>query len=290
MSSAAPTYVSPEMIAAAEEAVRPRLHHRPTIGVILGSGLSALAERVEDADVIPYGEIPHLAVSTVLGHAGRFVVGHLAGADVMVMQGRVHYYEGYPLAQTTLPIRLMARLGVETLIVTNAAGGIRQTFRAGDFMVISDHINMPGLAGHNPLRGPNDAAFGPRFPDMADAYDAPLRALAHAEAQALGVTLHEGVYAMVAGPSFETPAEIRLLRAVGADAVGMSTASEVVVARHAGLRVLGLSLISNVAIDVPLPAEGAGTTHEEVLATGAQRAPVLLALVEGIIRRLVVVP
>jgi purine-nucleoside phosphorylase len=287
MPTASPDQISPEMIVAAEKAIRPRLHHQPTIGVILGSGLGGLAERVAQADMVPYSELPYFARSTVPGHMGRFVVGRLGGAAVMAMQGRAHYYEGYSLAQTTLPIRLMCRLGIQTLIVTNAAGGIRPGFRPGDLMVIADHINMPGLAGHNPLRGPNDATFGPRFPDMADAYDAALRAMAHVEADAQGLALHEGVYAMVAGPSFETPAEIRFLRAVGADAVGMSTAPEVVVARHAGMRVLGISLISNVAIDTPLPAEGAGTTHEEVLATGAERAPVLLALVEGIIRRLI---
>ena len=277
--------VTREAVAEAVEYIRSCTRYTPDIGLVLGSGLSALAERVADADVIPYEDIPHFAASTVPGHAGRLVVGILSGVPVMLLQGRTHFYEGYSTGAITLPIRVMQFLGVGTLIVTNAAGGIRSGLATGDLMAISDHINLVGMAGQNPLRGPNDASFGVRFPSMAPAYDPALLALADEVAREQELALQHGVYVMVAGPSFETPAEIRFLRAMGADAVGMSTAPEVVVARHAGMRVLGISLISNVAVDSVDITEGPAT-HEEVLEAGRRAIPALIALVEGILTRL----
>lgn len=268
----------------ATAAVRRRTRYAPTIGLILGSGLSALADAVEDADRIPYTEIPYWPSSTVTGHPGQLVIGRLEGHEVMVMQGRAHYYEGYSMDQVTLPVRVMQLMGVSTLIVTNAAGGLNPAFHAGDLMLIRDHINLIGMAGPNPLRGPNDDTLGPRFPDMSQAYDAELRALARQVARALGIPLQEGVYVCLAGPSFETPADLRFLRLIGADAVGMSTVPEVIVARHGGLRVLGISGISNVARFEPAPDQP--TTHEEVLATGQIIVPRLTALIRGILRAL----
>jgi purine-nucleoside phosphorylase len=268
----------------AAAAVRARSQRQPRVGLILGSGLNALAESVEQADSIPYTDLPHFARSTVEGHVGRLVSGNLEGQPVMVMQGRVHYYEGYPMDQVTLPVRVMQLIGVETLIVTNAAGGLNPAFRPGDLMLITDHINLMGMAGLSPLRGPNDPALGPRFPDMSEAYDRSLRRLALRVAGELGLTLHQGVYIGLGGPNFETPADLRFLRMIGADAVGMSTVPEVVAARHGGLRVLGVSGISNVAqVD---PATTAETTHEEVLQAGQAIAPKLDALLRGILRAL----
>ena len=256
----------------------------PTIGIILGSGLSSLAEDIEDADIFPYASIPHFPSSTVKGHAGRLVIGMLEGRQVVAMQGRTHYYEGYTAQQITLPIRVMRLLGIEILIVTNAAGGLATRFEAGDLMLISDHLNLVGMAGQNPLIGPNDPEFGPRFPDMSQAYDPQLRETAHRVAQAKGIPLHEGVYAYLAGPSFETPSEIRFLRLAGADAVGMSTVPEVIVSRHMGVRVLGISGITNVhAHDTQRPQE---TSHQEVLQAGKMIAPRLLNLLRGILRQL----
>ncbi|HHX44433.1 MAG TPA: purine-nucleoside phosphorylase [Chloroflexi bacterium] len=278
-------YVTRDTIIETVEYIRSHTRHKPSIGIVLGSGLSPLGERVDDVDVIPYDEIPHFVPSTVPGHSGRLLVGTLGGAQVLLLQGRTHFYEGYSTAQVTLPIRAMQYLGVKTLLVTNAAGGIHPTFAAGDLMVITDHINLVGLAGHNPLRGPNEASFGERFPSMAPAYDPALITLAEEVARGQGVTLRRGVYAMVAGPSYETPAEIRFLRTIGADAVGMSTAPEVVVARHAGMRVLGISVISNVAI-ASLEDTQEMATHDEVLEAGRRAIPALVALVEGILTRL----
>jgi purine-nucleoside phosphorylase len=210
------------------------------------------------------------------------VVGHLEGRPVMVMQGRAHYYEGYSMAQITLPVRVMQALGVKVLIVTNAAGGLNPSFRPGDVMLIRDHINLIGMAGLSPLRGPNLDRFGPRFPDMSCAYDPDLRTMARAVAQEAGIPVHEGVYICLAGPSFETPADIRFLRLIGADAVGMSTVPEVTVARHGGMRVLGLSGISNVAA-----AEGENVaSHEEVLEAGRVLAPRLETIIRGVLRGL----
>jgi purine-nucleoside phosphorylase len=268
----------------AAAAVRDQTDYRPRVGIVLGSGLSSLADTVEESDIIPYDQIPGWPPSTVVGHQGRLFVGKLEGQIVFLMRGRSHYYEGYPMAQVTLPIRVMQLLGAEMVFLTNAAGGLNSDFRAGDIMLLTDHINFPGMAGANPLRGPNDSVLGPRFPDMGQAYDPHLRRLALSVAEQAGITLHQGVYACVAGPSFETPAEVRLLRAVGADAVGMSTAPEAIVARHGGLRVLGLSGISNVAI-----TEQDGehkTTHEEVLDAGKVIAPRMETILRGVLRGL----
>ncbi len=268
----------------AAEFIQSRTRHRPTVGLILGSGLGNLADQVENADIIPYAEIPHFPVSTVEGHTGRLVIGPLAGVPTMVMQGRVHYYEGYSLQQVTFPIRVMQMMGIKLLIVTNAAGGINPSFRPGDLMLIQDHLNLIGMGGLNPLRGPNDPSLGPRFLDMTKAYDPELRRLALQVAAEQGIELRQGVYAGLAGPTFETPADVRFLRIAGADAVGMSTVPEVIVARHGGMRVLGISGISNIAVDDPDAESGA--SHEEVLEAGKTLAPRLARLVTGILARL----
>lgn len=270
----------------AAAAVRQRTSLVPKVGIVLGSGLGELVEAVEEAVAVPYAEIPHFVPSTVPGHAGRFVLGTLAGRPVVVMQGRLHFYEGYTIAQTTFPIRVMRALGAEVLIVTNAAGGINPSFRVGDIMRIVDHVNFLGMAGQNPLYGPNDAALGPRFLDMRGAYDPALGELADEVARGLGFELRYGVYAQLSGPSFETPAEIRFLRTIGVDAVGMSTAAEVVVARHAGMRVLGLSHISNVAAPEVSVVPAGEDPHREVLEAGRQAVPRLVALIRGVLERL----
>jgi purine-nucleoside phosphorylase len=264
--------------------IQRRTEVRPRVGLILGSGLSTLADAVEDGVVIPYGEIPHFPVSTVEGHVGRLVVGWLEGQAVAVMQGRAHYYEGYSMAEIALPVRVLQVLGIEILVITNAAGGLNSEFRAGDPMLITDHINLIGMSGLNPLRGPNLDDLGPRFPDMSRAYDPELRTLARQVAREADVVLREGVYICLAGPSFETPADLGFLRVIGADAVGMSTVPEATVARHGGTRVLGLSGISNV-----LPVEGAPpveTTHEEVLEAGRMLVPRLEAIIRGVLREI----
>lgn len=273
-----------EQIRPIAEAIAQRTKHRPTIGVILGSGLSPLAEAVEDADRIPYSEIPSFPVSTVEGHAGQLVIGRLEGQTVCVMQGRFHYYEGYSMQEVTLPVRVMHILGIHTLIVTNAAGGLDAAFLPGDLMLIRDHINLIGMGGLNPLVGPNDPAFGPRFPEMSQAYDPQLRSIAREVARREGIPLHEGVYVCLAGPSFETPADLRFLRMIGADAVGMSTVPEVTVARHMGMRVLGISGISNNA-SPDLPPEQA-PSHEEVLEAGRILVPRMTTLIRGVLRAL----
>ncbi len=277
-------FVTRDEINAAADFVRARTRKLPAVGLVLGSGLNSLAEAVDSPDIIPTSDIPNWPKSTVPGHAGRLLIGQMEGQTVVVLQGRTHFYEGYGMDRVTLPIRVLITLGVTTLIVTNAAGGLNADFRPGDLMVIRDHLNVPGMAGNNPLRGPNDDSFGPRFPDMSEPYDPRLRALAHEAARSESFTLREGVYAYVAGPSFETPAELRFLRQAGCDAVGMSTAPEVVVARHAGIPVLGISTIANLA--VLDPAAGDTTTHEEVLATGELAVPRLIAVVRGVVRNL----
>jgi purine-nucleoside phosphorylase len=259
--------------------IRARTTAQPQIGIILGSGLGGLAEAVERPVFIPYQDLPPWPVSTVAGHSGRLVLGSLEGKQVMVMQGRAHYYEGYSMAQIGLPVRIMQRLGVQFLIVTNAAGAVNPDFVPGDLMCLSDHLNMIGMAGLSPLRGPNLDEIGPRFPDMSQAYDRQLRALAHQVAGAEGIRLHDGVYVCLAGPSFETPADLRFLRMIGADAVGMSTVPEVTVARHGGMRVLGISGISNKA---NLDGETL-TTHEEVLEAGKIIAPRLTTLIRKVL-------
>jgi len=262
--------------------VRSRIARQPRIGMILGSGLGALADSVIDPVKIPYGELANWPVSTVQGHQGQLVVGELEGQDVLVMQGRSHYYEGYGMDRVTLPIRVMQRLGIEIMIVTNAAGSVHPDYEPGDLMMIIDHINLLGMAGPNPLRGPNLDEFGLRFPDMSRPYDRELSAAARAVAASHGIVLHEGVYICLAGPSFETPADLRFLRAIGVDAVGMSTVPEVTVARHGGLRVLGISGISNKAnLD-----GNTITTHAEVLGAGEVMVPKLIKIIRGVLNSL----
>lgn len=263
------------------EFIRSRTKHRPKVGIILGSGLNSLADEIAEPDVIPYKEIPLFPVSTVEGHTGALVIGTLQGQAVIAMRGRAHFYEGYSMQQVTLPVRVMQMLGVQTLVVTNAAGGVNAHYHAGDLMLIADHINFVGMAGFSPLRGPNDASLGPRFPDMTHAYDPALRELARAVARELKIELREGVYIMLAGPSFESPADINFIRTIGADAVGMSTVSEVVVARHGGMRVLGVSLISN-----SLAGGHDKVNHQEVLAAGQAAVPKFTALIKGVLARM----
>jgi purine-nucleoside phosphorylase len=256
---------------------------KPRVGLILGSGLGDLAEEIRSPVVVPYAEVPHMPLSTVVGHAGQFVIGDLEGVPVVAMRGRVHYYEGYSLREVTQPVRVMRALGADTLMVTNAAGGLNESFSTGDLMLLTDHLNLMGMAGQNPLIGPNEPELGVRFLDVLRAYDADLRRLALDAAARDGFVLREGVYAMVAGPSFETMAEIRFLQRAGADAVGMSTIPEVLVARHAGMRVLGLSAITDMAV-----GEGAVSEidHLEVLAVAEQIKPRLTAVVRGVLRAL----
>ena len=265
-------------------AVRERSNHQPRVGLVLGSGLGGLADVLEQRDVIDSRELPGWPHSTVEGHSGNLVLGKLEGQTVVAQQGRVHFYEGYSPQQITFPVRVMIRLGIEILVLTNAAGGLRPDWQTGDLMLINDHINLTGMTGANPLMGPNDESFGPRFPGMSQAYDLELRQRAQQVAAEAGITLREGVYVCLSGPNFETPAEIRMLRVMGADAVGMSTAHEVVVARHAGIRVMACSGITNVAIDqVNSELEA---SHEEVLEAGQVLVPRLTALLRGVLRTL----
>jgi len=274
--------ITVETIDRVTQAVRSKIQHSPRIGLILGTGLGNLAESVEQAVALPYSEIPEWPLSTVVGHAGRLVNGLLENQPVLVMQGRIHYYEGYSMQQVTLPVRVMQRLGIEILIVTNAAGVINPDFVPGDVMLITDNLNLAAMAGLNPLIGPNLEEFGPRFPDMSQAYDRRLCDLARQVARQAGLTLREGVYVGLSGPSFETPADLRFLRMAGADAVGMSTVPEVIVARHGGTRVLGFSGISNKAnLD-----GNTITSHEEVLEAGRVLAPKLEILIRGVLRAL----
>lgn len=275
-------FLNIEMIDEIVHALREGISIVPRVGMILGSGLGSLAEEIRDGEQIYARQIPHWPISTVEGHAGRLVFGTLDGQAVMIMQGRSHYYEGYSMAQIGLPVRVMNRLGIEILFVTNAAGAVNPDFNPGDLMCILDHINLIGMAGLSPLRGPNLDEFGPRFPDMSRAYDPELIDFARQVAKKEGFELREGVYVCLAGPSFETPADLRFLRACGVDAVGMSTVPEVTVARHGGMRVLGISGISNKA-----NLDGHTiTTHEEVLAAGKVIVPKLLKLIKGVLRRL----
>ncbi|MDE3076721.1 MAG: purine-nucleoside phosphorylase, partial [Chloroflexota bacterium] len=260
----------------AAQFVRSRCGLVPAVGIILGSGLGALGRSIAAQTSLDYKDMPHFPVSEVAGHANQLVLGMLAGRPVVAMRGRVHIYEGYSSAEVAFPVRVMAELGASVLIVSNAAGGLNQSFRAGDLMLITDHIFLPGLAGNHPLRGANDETLGPRFPPMTDAYDARLRRLAKEVARAQGLALREGIYAMVSGPSYETAAECHFLRLIGADAVGMSTAPEVVVARHQSLAVLGISLITNVI-------DGHPVSHEEVLSTAKAAEEPFARLVEGVV-------
>jgi purine-nucleoside phosphorylase len=274
-------YTIEDMDRIAEE-IRSRINTQPEIGMILGSGLGMLSESLEDPIIIPYHELTGWPISTVEGHAGELVIGTLEGQEVLVMNGRIHYYEGYEMSQVTLPIRVMQRLGIKTLIVTNAAGGINQEFIPGNPMLITDHLNLLGMAGVNPLRGPNMEEFGTRFPDMSQPYDHELIEVARKVAGEQGITLYEGIYVCLAGPTFETPADLRFLSGAGVDAVGMSTVPEVIVANHGGQRVLGISGITNSS---NLYGE-AETTHEEVIETGLILAPKMMDLIRGILRAL----
>ena len=260
----------------AAEYVRARIGETPRIGLILGSGLGGIAEVIEDKHVIPYGEIPHFVCSTAPGHKGQFVAGRFGGKPVICMQGRLHFYEGHALSDIIFPVRVMKQLGVTSLIVTNAAGGINTSFQVGDLMLIEDHINFMGT---NPLIGPNDASLGPRFCYETYTYTPPLLQAAQEAAQSLGLTLQKGVYLGCTGPSYETPAEIRAFRTLGADAVGMSTVPEVIAASHCGLQVLAFSLITNMAagiLDQPL-------TEEEVIEIGNRRGSDLQRLITRIV-------
>lgn len=262
--------------------IRSKINIQPEIGLILGTGLGGLADSVQDAVVIPYGEIPEWPLSTVQGHAGRLVIGHLEGKPVLVMQGRIHYYEGYTMQQVTLPVRVMQRLGIGILVVTNAAGAINPEYAPGEVMMITDNLNLAGMTGLNPLIGPNIDELGPRFPDMSQCYDRELCNLARTVAKENGLVLREGIYAGLSGPSFESPADLRFLRTAGADAVGMSTVGEVIIARHSGTRVLGFSGISNKAnLD-----GNTQTSHEEVLEAGRVLVPQLEILLRGVLRAL----
>jgi purine-nucleoside phosphorylase len=252
----------------------------PRCAVILGSGLGAFADDLQDSVKIPYQQIPHFPISTAIGHAGRLVLGQCGGVDVVAMQGRFHTYEGWTMEDVTFPIRVFGLLGVKTLVVTNSAGGVNVNYTAGTLMLIKDHINLMGM---NPLRGRNDDRFGPRFPDMTYVYSGAYREMAKREAAALNVSLEEGVYLALSGPSYETPAEIRMVRTLGADAVGMSTVPEAIVARHTGMEILGFSLISNMAagmLDQPLH-------HLEVLDMGERMGGVLTELLKRIVPELV---
>ncbi|HZH90822.1 MAG TPA: purine-nucleoside phosphorylase [Pyrinomonadaceae bacterium] len=247
----------------AARTIRARLGDEARVGLVLGSGLGAFADDLEDAVAIPYEEIPGFARSTVEGHAGRLVSGRVAGVPVIVQQGRFHFYEGYALDEVTFPVRVLGLLGIKSLVLTNAAGGLNNSFTQGALMLISDHLN---LMGTNPLLGPNDSRFGTRFPDMSEVYDREFQEATSAEAHAMKIELKRGIYAALTGPSYETPAEIRMLRALGADAVGMSTVPEAIAARHMGIKVLGISCITNMAagvLDRPID-------HAEVMETGEQ--------------------
>ena len=274
-------YTIEDMDRIADE-IRGRISVQPVIGLILGSGLGPLSESIQNPTIIPYHELPGWPLSTVEGHAGELIIGKLEGKDVLVMNGRIHFYEGYEMSQVTLPIRVMQRLGIEIVVVTNAAGGINQDFNPGNPMLITDHLNLLGMAGPNPLRGPNLEEFGTRFPDMSQAYDRKLIEIARNVAKELDITLYEGIYVCLAGPTFETPADLRFLLNAGVDAVGMSTVPEVIVANHGGQRVLGISGITNQS---NLFGE-AETTHEEVIETGKLLAPKMMKLIRGILRAL----
>jgi purine-nucleoside phosphorylase len=268
-----------EAIERAAAAVRARFSAKPDVGIILGTGLGALAREIETTATIEYPSIPGFPKSTVESHAGRLLCGTLGGKTVVAMQGRFHRYEGYSLRQVTFPIRVLKALGAKSLIVSNACGGMNPAWSAGDLMLITDHIN---LLGDNPLIGANDDRLGPRFPDMSEPYDRDLSAVARAVARERGVTLREGVYVAVAGPNLETRAEYRMLRAIGADVVGMSTVPEVIVAVHAGLRVLGLSIIT----DMCIPEELEPASLEKIIATANKAEPNLTAVVRGVLERM----
>ena len=265
-----------EKIKAAVAYIRAHVSIRPAIGLVLGSGLGGYADTLEDAVRIPYSEIPNFPIPTIPGHSGALVFGTKGGQEVVVLQGRIHYYEGLPQQEITLPIRVLAALGVKAVVLTNACGGVNLDFKPGDLMLISDHINYSGA---NPLIGPNMDEFGPRFPDMSDLYTASLRAQIKEKAQEAGIFLREGVYAMYSGPNYETPAEIRMFRMMGADTVGMSTVPEAIVAGHCGMQVVGVSCVTNMAAGV-LPVK---LSHEEVTETANRVKEVFQTLIDLIV-------
>ena len=267
-----------DQIEEAVRAIRKVTSRQPRVGIVLGSGLGALADEVTDAQRIAYPQIPHFAASTVPGHAGELVIGNLEGQDVVVMKGRVHYFEGYTMAQITFPVRVMRALGAEILVVTNACGGINPQLWPGDILLLRDHINF---MGDNPLIGKNDERLGARFPQMSRVYTPELRELAHEVAKTKGVQLKDGVYLALSGPSYETPAEIHFFRQIGADAVGMSTVPEVIVASHSLMKVLGLACVTNILHQGP-----SDDTHEEVLQTAALTGPRMLSLLKAILSKL----
>lgn len=264
-----------EDVIRAAEFLHSRTACQPEICIILGSGLDALMDRVRDADIIPYAEIPGFPESSVAGHAARMIFGTLAGRETVLMCGRFHFYEGHSMKQITFPMYVLHEMGVQTLVVTNACGGINETFTPGDLMLITDHIN---LTGNNPLIGPNDERFGPRFPDMTEVYSAELRRTANEQAEALSIPLKEGVYALFPGPMYETAAEIRAFKALGADAIGMSTVPEATTARYLGMKVLGISCITNMATGIAKKAH----SHEAVLEKARQSGERLCMLIEAI--------
>lgn len=269
----------PSKIEAAVNTIRQRVDKRPSVGLILGSGLGVLADEIEQRTIIPYSEIPHFPVSTVEGHAGQLVVGTLAGVNVVAMQGRFHLYEGYSAKEVTFPVYVMHALGVDKLMVTNAAGGMNAQFTPGDIMIIRDHINF---TGDNPLIGPNDDELGPRFPDMSQAYTSQLRELAEVTAKHQNIKVQQGVYAGISGPSFMTPSELIMLRRLGADAIGMSTVLEVIVASYLGLKVLGMTCITDMAIGEQLEP----LTHEQVIAVAERTRPRFMTLVKAVLEQL----
>jgi purine-nucleoside phosphorylase len=274
-----PTLHLLETVERAASAVRARFSHQPDVGIILGTGLGRLGAEIDVEATIDYGDIPGFPLSTVESHEGRLLCGRLGGKTVVAMQGRFHRYEGYSLQQVSFPVRVLRALGAGTLIVSNACGGLNPLWAAGDLMLISDHIN---LLGDSPLIGPNDDRLGPRFPDLSAAYDGSLRDVARSVAAAEGITLRDGVYVAVAGPNLETRAEYRFLRGIGADAVGMSTVPEVLVAVHAGMRVLGISIIT----DMCLPDALEPATLERIIAVANRAEPGLTELVRGVLEQM----
>lgn len=286
------TQMNYENAVEAAEFIRSKYPHQIRTGVVLGSGLGAFADELENAVRLPYGEIPHFVKATVAGHAGRLVLGELDGKHVAVQQGRFHHYEGYSMEQVMFPIRVFGRMGIENVILTNAAGSLNTDIRPGELMLITDHMNCIGV---NPLRGPNDERFGPRFPDMTSVYDPELQTIAHEAAEALSQerfdtrldkekrdVLKRGIYCALSGPTYETPAEVRLYRMFGADAVGMSTVPDAIAARHQGMKVLGISCITNMAAGM----EEGGIDHEHVMATGAAIADIFKELLRRILSRI----
>lgn len=266
-------------IETSSEYILKKSKYKPTIGLILGSGLGSLADLIEDAEFFPYEEIPNFPVSTVEGHEGRLVIGKLNGKTVVAMQGRFHYYEGYEMQQVTFPVRVMKLIGVETIIVTNAAGAVNKDFKPGDLMIINDHINLSGV---NPLIGKNLDKFGVRFPDMSNAYDKDLIKTVENVAKNLNIDIKQGVYTLLTGPSYETPAEIRMIRTLGGDAVGMSTVPEVIIANHSGMKVIGISCLTNMAAGIlnePL-------NHKEVIETSNMVKSKFMSLMSSLIETL----